>query len=145
MRLWALRKACRSTCVGLGRSTFDAHRLCHLAADRGRAEQMVEQVLRAYHADGLNVADPKVLRRLGGDAGLADAEVRAVLAGDDYAQDVRADRRHAVAHGVTGVPSLVINGGGPVSGIQPPSQLRRLLESGLNAPHGTPERASTLD
>ncbi|SCE95617.1 Predicted dithiol-disulfide isomerase, DsbA family [Micromonospora viridifaciens] len=110
-------------------NTFDAHRLCHLAADRGRADQMMEQLLRAYHTDGLNVADPQVLQRLGGEAGLADAEVRAVLTGDDYAEDVRADRRRAAEHGVTGVPSLVINGGRPVSAIQLPTQLRQLLET----------------
>ncbi|MEU5727333.1 DsbA family oxidoreductase [Micromonospora sp. NPDC047738] len=110
-------------------NTFDAHRLCHLAADRGRADQMMEQLLRAYHTDGLNVADPQVLQRLGGEAGLADAEVRAVLSSDDYAEDVRADRRRAAEHGVTGVPSLVINGGRPVSAIQLPTQLRRLLET----------------
>lgn len=39
-------------------STFDAHRLCHLAADRGRADQMMELLLRAHHTDGLKVADP---------------------------------------------------------------------------------------
>ncbi|KHD74133.1 DSBA oxidoreductase [Actinoplanes utahensis] len=109
-------------------NTFDAHRLCHLAADRDRADEMLEQLLRAYHTDGLNIADPQVLQRLGGAAGLADTEVHAVLVGDDYAEDVRADRRRGVEHGVTGVPTLVIDGGPPVSVIQPVAQLRRLFE-----------------
>ncbi|MBB6343697.1 putative DsbA family dithiol-disulfide isomerase [Nonomuraea muscovyensis] len=114
-------------------NTFDAHRLCRLAAARGSADQIVERLLRAYHTEGLNVADPQVLRRLGGEAGLADAEVRALLAGDDHAEEVRADRRRAAEHGVTGVPSLVIDGRPPVPGVQPSAELRRLLE---DIPHG---------
>ncbi|TDD81525.1 DsbA family oxidoreductase [Actinomadura rubrisoli] len=112
-------------------NTFDAHRLCRLAADHGRADQMMERLLGAYHSEGLNVADPQILQRLGEEAGLVSARVRAVLAGDDYAKQVRADRRRAAEHGVTGVPSLVIDGRQPVSGVQPAGELRRLLERGL--------------
>ncbi|YCK37797.1 DsbA family oxidoreductase [Actinomadura sp. ATCC 39365] len=109
-------------------NTFDAHRLVKLAAGRGRAEEMMEALLYAYHTEGLNVADAEVLRRLAGQAGLDDAEVRAVLAGDEHAEQVRADRRRAAEHGVTGVPSLVIDGRPPVSGVQPVADLRRLLD-----------------
>ncbi|MBE1561970.1 putative DsbA family dithiol-disulfide isomerase [Nonomuraea africana] len=115
-------------------NTFDAHRLCHLAAGRGRADQMMERLLHAYHTEGLNVADPQVLQRLGTEAGLDAAQVRAVLAGDDYAEEVRADRRRAAEHGVTGVPSLVIDGRPPVSGVQPAAELRRLLEGPTGPP-----------
>lgn len=114
-------------------TTFDAHRLCHLAADRGLADQMMERLLHAYHTEGLNVADPQVLQRLGEEVGLADADTRALLASDDYADEVRADRRRAADHGVTGVPSLVIDGRPPVSGVQPAAELRRLLQRRLNA------------
>lgn len=112
-------------------NTFDAHRLCRLAADRGSADQMMERLLRAYHSEGLNVADPQVLQRLGEEAGLDAARVRAVLIGDDYAEQVRADRRRAAEYGVTSVPSLVIDGRPPVPGVQPATELRRLLERGL--------------
>ncbi|MFE3455736.1 DsbA family oxidoreductase [Nonomuraea sp. NPDC059194] len=119
-------------------NTFDAHRLIKLAADRGRADQMVELLLHAYHTEGLNVADPQVLRRLGGEAGLEADEVRAVLAGDDYAEQVRADRLRAAQLGVTGVPSLVIGGRPPVSGVQPVADLHRLLEHALTGSRGVP-------
>ncbi|PRX97695.1 DsbA family oxidoreductase [Allonocardiopsis opalescens] len=118
-------------------NTFDAHRLCRLAAGRGRAEQMVERLFRAYHTEGLNVADPETLRRLGVEAGLPDGEAAAVLAGDAYADELRADRRRAAEHGVTGVPSLVIDGAPPVPGVQPPARLRLLLESALAGADGT--------
>ncbi|RKS79887.1 putative DsbA family dithiol-disulfide isomerase [Actinomadura pelletieri DSM 43383] len=108
-------------------NTFDAHRLIKLAARHGQADQMMELLLHAYHTDGLNVADTQVLQDLGGKAGLDADEVRAVLEGDDHADEVRADRRRAAEHGVTGVPSLVIGGRPPVPGVQPVAVLRRLL------------------
>ncbi|GAA0835908.1 DsbA family oxidoreductase [Streptosporangium amethystogenes subsp. fukuiense] len=123
-------------------NTFDAHRLSKLAADRGRADQMMELLLHAYHTEGLNVADAQVLQRLGGEAGLDGDEVRAVLAGDEYAGQVRADRRRAAEHGVTGVPSLVIDGRPPVSGVQPVAELQRLLEHDPTGSHTAP---ATLD
>ncbi|MER6752685.1 DsbA family protein [Micromonospora echinofusca] len=59
--------------------------------------------------------------------GLDVADVRTLLAGDAYADRVRADERRAVECGVTGVPSLVIDGRPPVSGVQAADGLRRLL------------------
>ncbi|MER5650601.1 DsbA family oxidoreductase [Streptosporangium sp. NPDC002524] len=117
-------------------NTFDAHRLVKLAADRGRADQMMELLLYAYHTEGHNVADAQVLQRLGGEAGLDAGEMRTVLDGDDYAEEVRADRRRAAEHGVTGVPSLVIDGRPPVSGVQPVADLQQLLRNDLSGSHG---------
>lgn len=112
-------------------TTFDAHRICHLATAEGVADQMLEHLLRAYHTDGLNIADPSVLQRLGAEAGLDISKVRSLLAGDAYADAVRADERRAAEHGVTGVPSLVIGARDPVSAVQPAAELRRLLEQAL--------------
>ncbi|MEV0235088.1 DsbA family oxidoreductase [Nonomuraea sp. NPDC050786] len=117
-------------------NTFDAHRLVKLAADRGRADQMMELLLHAYHTEGRNVADAQVLQRLGYEAGLDTGEVRAVLDGDDYADEVRADRRRAAEHGITGVPSLVIDGRPPVSGVQPVADLQGLLRNEPTGSHG---------
>ncbi|MEU6797477.1 DsbA family oxidoreductase [Nonomuraea wenchangensis] len=116
-------------------NTFDAHRLVKLAADRGRADQMMELLLHAYHTEGDNVADAQVLRRLGGEAGLDVGEVCDVLDGDDYADEVRADRRRAAERRVTGVPSLVIDGRPPVSGVQPVADLQGLLRNEATGSH----------
>ena len=111
--------------------TFDAHRVLHLAAARGKTDAMLELLLAAYHTDGLNVADPLVLERLGTMAGLDAGEVAALLAGDAYADAVRADEASAAARGVTGVPSLVIGARPPVSAVQPAEDLARLLTPDL--------------
>ncbi|MEU7399569.1 DsbA family oxidoreductase, partial [Streptomyces albogriseolus] len=114
-------------------NTFDAHRLCHLAADHGVADKMMERLFHAYHTEGLNVAEPQTLDRLGDEAGLDPADVRTLLGGNDYAEQVRADERGAAERGVTSVPSLVIDGRPPVSGVQAPEKLRLLVDQRLTA------------
>lgn len=123
-------------------NTFDAHRLYQMGADHGLGDAVLERLLRAYLCEGLNVSDPQVLERLGAEAGLDATQVRDVLAGDAYADRVRADEGRARDHGVTGVPTLVLDGRPPVSVIQPPARLRTLLEDALRAvPAGrTPDR-----
>ncbi|BCJ61876.1 DsbA family oxidoreductase [Micromonospora endophytica] len=112
-------------------NTFDAHRLTHLGAEQGRADAVVERLLHGYLCEGLNVSDPQVLTRLGTEAGLPVADVRSLLSGDAYADRVRADERSARDRGVSGVPTLVLDGGSPTDAIQTPADLRRLIEEGL--------------
>lgn len=114
-------------------STFDAHRLIQLGADRDLAGPVLERLLYAYHTEGRNIADARVLERLGGEAGLDAGAVRELLAGDGYAAAVRDDEQRAVDKGVRGVPALVIDGRPPVSAIQAPAELRRRLEEELAA------------
>ena len=112
-------------------NTFDAHRLSHFAAGRGRADEMMERLFRAYHTEALDVADREVLVRLAAEAGLDADEARALLAGDGHADDVRADERRARALGVSGVPSVVVDGLPPVSGVLPPAELVGHFERAL--------------
>ncbi|MEU4471889.1 DsbA family oxidoreductase [Micromonospora sp. NPDC023888] len=116
-------------------NTFDAHRLTHFAADHDRAGALVEALLRAYQAQGRNVADQLVLLELAREVGLPAEEAGAVLAGDRYADAVTADQRRAAELRVSGVPTLVIDGGRPFSGMQPPEVIRAELDRAA-AVHG---------
>ncbi|HLJ07411.1 MAG TPA: DsbA family oxidoreductase [Acidimicrobiia bacterium] len=109
-------------------NTFDAHRLLHLAADHGRAGDLKERLMRAHFTEGEPVADPAVLARLAVEAGLPAAEVDDVLAGDRYANAVRADEQHARALGATAVPFFVIDETYGVAGAQPPDVFLNVLE-----------------
>ncbi|MER8235260.1 DsbA family oxidoreductase [Streptomyces sp. NPDC101490] len=109
-------------------NSFDAHRLTHLAAARGGADEMVERLLHGYHTAAVNIADHDVLVRLAEEAGLDAAEARGVLAGDAYADAVRADEQRARDLGVSGVPSVVVDGLPPVSGVMDPAALVEHLE-----------------
>ena len=60
-------------------------------------------------------------------------EVRAVLAGDTYVREVRADEDEARALGINGVPFFAIAGRFGVSGAQPAEVLLGVLERAWSA------------
>ncbi|MEO7751894.1 MAG: DsbA family oxidoreductase [Terracoccus sp.] len=94
-------------------STFDAHRLCALALELGGPalqSAAVERFHAAHFSEGLAIDDHRVLLRAAEECGLDERRVAAVLAGDDYADVVRADEQAARALGVTSVPVVVANG-----------------------------------
>jgi len=109
-------------------NTFAAHRLLHLALERGVQDTVKERLLAATFTEGAAIGDPQVLEALAVDVGLDAGEVRSVLEGDAYAAEVRADERRAAALGITGVPFFVIDGTYGVSGAQPPDVLLGVLE-----------------
>ena len=97
-------------------NSFDAHRLLHLAAERGRQAEMAERLFSAYFSEGAPISDRAALSRLAGEVGL-DAEEG--LAGGAYNEAVRADEERARALGITGVPFFLIDGRLGLSGAQP--------------------------
>jgi predicted DsbA family dithiol-disulfide isomerase len=108
--------------------TFDAHRVIHLAADRGVQDAVKEQLLAAYQCNGEPIGDHEVLVRAAIAGGLDEAEVRAVLAGSQYEDEVRNDEREAEQIGVGGVPFFVFDRRYAVSGAQSPDVLLDALE-----------------
>jgi predicted DsbA family dithiol-disulfide isomerase len=110
-----------------GSNTFDAHRLLHLAAQRGVQDAMKERVMRAYLTEGELISDHDVLRRLALEVGLARDEVSDVLGGDRYADAVRDDERTAAGLGIHAVPFFVVDRKVGASGAQPPAVLLELL------------------
>ena len=108
-------------------TTFDAHRVVHLAAAHGMQDAVKERLLRAHFTEGELVSDHDVLTRLGVEAGLPEDEVRDVLATDRYAAEVREDERTASALGISAVPVFVADRAIGASGAQPPEVLLEFL------------------
>jgi predicted DsbA family dithiol-disulfide isomerase len=109
-------------------NTFDGHRVLHLAAERGVQGAVKERLMRGYMSEGEAIGEHEVLVRLASEAGLDAEEVRAVLASDRYASEVRAEEAAARAMGVNGVPFFVLGGKYAVSGAQPAEMMLRALE-----------------
>ncbi len=109
-------------------NTFDAHRLLHLAGERGIQDAVKERLLRATFTEGEPIGNAETLVRLVGEAGLDPDEARAVLQDDRYADEVRADERHAQRFGISGVPFFVIDRTYGVSGAQSAEVLRQVLD-----------------
>lgn len=100
-------------------NTLDAHRLTKLGEAKGVGKAVMERVMQAYQSEGANVADEDTLVRLGTEAGLNEADVRAMLASDDFVDEFHADLDRGRAFGVSGVPFFVIDEQHGVSGAQP--------------------------
>ena len=109
-------------------NSFDAHRLLHLAGERGHQLELKHRLGRAYFTDGELISDHDVLRKAAVDVGLDPAEVDDVLGSERYAAEVRADEAEAHEIGVGGVPFFVFDGRLGLSGAQPPEALQRVLE-----------------
>src|SRR5688572_7762555 len=63
-------------------NTFDAHRLLHLAGERGKQDALKERLLRAYFTEGEPIGEPDTLVRLAADVSLDADEVTATLSSD---------------------------------------------------------------
>ncbi|WP_437533899.1 DsbA family oxidoreductase [Sorangium sp. So ce726] len=122
-------------------NTFDAHRVLHLAAERGVQDAVKERLLRGYMTEGEAIGEPEVLARLAGEAGLEPDEVRAALASDAHAREVRADEAEAREIGITGVPFFAFGGRYGVSGAQPAEALLGVLQKAWDEAADAPEQA----
>jgi predicted DsbA family dithiol-disulfide isomerase len=120
-------------------NTFDAHRLLHWAALEGDELTLKQVLLRAYFTDGEDVSAHDTLVRLAVEAGLDGGRAREILAGDAYADDVRAQEQFYLSRGVTSVPATIVNGRHLISGGQPPEafeQALRQIAAGAEAAAG---------
>jgi len=133
-----------------GGNTFDAHRLIHLAAERGLSGEMKERLMRAYFTEGVAIGERAELVRLAVDVGLEEAEVKAMLSSDTLARDVRADEARAREFGISGVPFFAIDERYGISGAQPAELILEALkqahaESTLAPVAGAPDAGQCDD
>jgi predicted DsbA family dithiol-disulfide isomerase len=108
-------------------NTFDAHRLLHWAELEGRHLALKQALLRAYFTDGEDVSAHDTLLRLAGEAGLDIERAQQILAGDTYADEVRAQEQFFQSRGIHSVPATIINGQHLISGGQPPEAFEQAL------------------
>jgi predicted DsbA family dithiol-disulfide isomerase len=111
-------------------NTFDAHRLLRYAHEAGPGLQgaLAERLFTAYFTEGAPIGDPASLLAAATAVGLDPAECAEILAGDRYAEAVRADERAAHDLEVTGVPFFVIDGRFAIPGAQDADTVLRVLE-----------------
>lgn len=110
-------------------STFDIHRLLHLAKARGRQDELLTLAYRANFAEQRSVFDDEVLLALAVEAGLDADEARTVLADPEaYADEVRTDEREAAELGANAVPFFVLDRRYGISGGQPSEVFVQALE-----------------
>ena len=112
-------------------NTFDAHRLTRMALDKGGKNlqnQVSEKLYKAYFADHVDVADREVLLGIAKEAGLDEAEVKSMLEGKDYSDEVSFDEQEARRNRVTSVPCFVVNEQAAIPGAMPEKQFIELVK-----------------
>jgi predicted DsbA family dithiol-disulfide isomerase len=114
-------------------SSFDGHRLVHLAAEHDLGDRMLERIMYAFWTEGALVADHDTLARLAAEVGVPEGEVRATLASDRFADAVRSDEAAARERGFGGVPTILVDGRHELYGSQSTEQLEAFLHQGWAA------------
>jgi predicted DsbA family dithiol-disulfide isomerase len=110
-------------------STFDAHRLLHLARAHDLEADLVTALFTANFAEAQSIFTTDGLLDIAVKTGLDKDDARRVLDDPDaYAQDVRAEEAEAAALGATGVPFFVIDRRYGISGGQPVDVFTQTLE-----------------
>lgn len=117
-------------------NTFNAHRLLHWAGlqDAGKQRALKKALFKAYFTDGRSPEDRQVLLDAVESAGLDGARAREILAGDEFAQDVRAQEAFYTSHGIHAVPAVIVNDRHLIQGGQPPEVFEQALRQILAAP-----------
>lgn len=105
-------------------NSFGLHRLMKAADEAGVGDQTRELLMDAHHGRALNLSDPAVVAEVLAPTALPTSTI---LAGDAYADDVRADETRARRLGITGVPAFVLADTYLVSGAQPVAALTAAL------------------
>jgi predicted DsbA family dithiol-disulfide isomerase len=108
--------------TGRGRiyNTFDAHRLLHWAALESPDRQLAfkQALLLACHSQSQVMDSHAVLLEVVASVGLDVPRASAILASDEYAQEVRAAEAYYQAQGIHSVPAIIINERHLISGGQ---------------------------
>lgn len=118
-------------------NTFNAHRLLYWAGQEGKQRALKEALFSANFNQGRDVSDAGVLAEVAQSVGLDGARAAAILASDEYAQEVRAEEALWRQRGIQAVPSVVVNGRWMIQGGQPAAvfeEALRRIASGAAGP-----------
>ena len=108
-------------------NTFDAHRLLHWAELEGHQLELKQALFKAYFTDGKNPSDHATLIRVAGEVGLDTKRAAAVLATNEYADEVRAQEQFYQGNGIHAVPAVIINEKHLIQGGQPVAAFEQAL------------------
>jgi predicted DsbA family dithiol-disulfide isomerase len=116
---------------GRGRiyNTFNAHRLLHWAGLEDAQLQLAlkKALFKAYFTDGRSPEDTQVLLDAVQAVGLPVDRAREILAGDEFAREVREQEEFFSAHGIHAVPAVIVNDRHLIQGGQPPEVFEQAL------------------
>jgi predicted DsbA family dithiol-disulfide isomerase len=116
-------------------NSFDAHRMAHLASKNGMGDNASEALFKAHFMEGKNIADHKTLEAIGVAIGLNGEEVKQLLEGNRFSEEVQKDIDEARKLQISGVPFFVIDRKYAISGAQDAAIFLQTLEKAYQAGH----------
>lgn len=117
--------------------TTDAHRLLHWAGLEGAQTRVMSGLLRAHWQEARDIGDKSELAGIGGSAGLDQAMVAHLLAGDADRDEVVGRDSDARARGINAVPTFIVANRHAVSGAQPAELWRKVIDDLAAASSGS--------
>lgn len=109
-------------------NSFMAHRMTHFAKTKGKQSELEELLFKSYFTEGKNIDDLDTLLQLGEEIGLDKNELKSILEGNQFAEDVQKDIYEAHQVGLKGVPFFVYNNQYGISGAQPKELFEQTLQ-----------------
>lgn len=91
---------------------------CEFARDAGQFEKAHARLYQAYFQEGENIGEKSTLLRLLGEIGLDPHSLNNALDNHVYTSRLELAREKALEHGVTAVPTFIINGSEKIVGAQ---------------------------
>ncbi len=126
-------------------NSVDSHRLIRLAAERGKAEPMVEALYRAHFTEGRDIGHPRELAAIAAENGFDFDTIIAHVSGNDGIEGVLQDNAWAHRRGANGVPTFLFEGGPALSGAHDPKVLARMLDVSRELLFGTADEQLVFD
>lgn len=113
-------------------NTFNLHQLLHFADQQGYMHELKQALFAAHFTDNRNISDINVLADIAAETGLDRSEALAVLEGQFFAKEVRAEEQHWQQRGIQSVPAIIFNERHLVSGAQGVENYISILEQLAN-------------
>ncbi|WP_293297884.1 DsbA family oxidoreductase [Pedobacter sp. UBA4863] len=113
-------------------NSFNAHRLIHFAASKGKQDEAEEALFKAHFTETKDIANLEVLLAIANALGLDQTEVKAMLESNAFEEEVRYDIYESQQLGVRGVPFFVMDRKYALSGAQPVEAFKEAITQGYN-------------
>lgn len=113
-------------------NTFDAHRLLHWAESQGKQTELKLALFDLYFKDGGDPSDHQQLLAVVEKVGLNKTLAQALLASEQFIQEVRAAQQHFQRAGIQSVPAVIVNDKHLISGGQPADVFKQALQQIAN-------------
>ncbi|MDT0596402.1 DsbA family oxidoreductase [Glaciecola petra] len=108
-------------------NTFDAHRLLHWAQSQGKQTELKLALFDLYFKESGNPSDHQQLLQKVKQLGLDLARAKAILASEEYSEEVRQEQAYFHSQGINSVPAVIVNNEHLISGGQPTQVFEKAL------------------